>query len=337
MFSKILFLLFVNTVSSIESYPFNSTLCVECIKRINYIHSHNKTIENISKGINNFCKENSIQGCEVLTSKGEKWIMEDSVKVCEKLNYCDYISLENMIFDLYALTAIPFYKNVYIYRYYDIILAIKQTNNIENDTMNFNQLWSAKIDEPYQNIEIFQLTNQYITSNYPSYLSYSCYKCQGYGTYMLKVDTKNHIYYINITNGIIESRFDIQNNQNLPYKFYYTVPTNQNSIFNYVYNSTLYYINSELSVIPSTCNYTNPSSGTSSTFNCLYTSIESNTLEPIDLIYPEEKPRCGLALEMYCPHNFKCKEDCLNCVIKNQNIFSTCTISEEENWCNYLS
>ena len=106
MFSKILFLLFVNTVSSIERYPFNSTLCVECIKRINYIHSHNKTIENISKGINNFCKENGIQGCEALTSKGEKWIMEDSVKVCEKLNYCDYMSMENMIFDLGSLITL---------------------------------------------------------------------------------------------------------------------------------------------------------------------------------------------------------------------------------------
>ena len=97
------------------------------------------------------------------------------------------------------------------------------------------------------------------------------------------------------------------------------------------YNESLFLTNILVSSIPSKCNYTRNQNVY--TQNCLYNTV-SMTLSPININIPKEPPKCGTALEMYCPHSTTGRVNCLNCLVQNKELLSTCSVAEEELWCN---
>ena len=86
----------------------------------------------------------------------------------------------------------------------------------------------------------------------------------------------------------------------------------------------------------SQCNYTagNSPPGTAPSLeSCIYNNIESISLEQWEVHLPKQPPRCGTALEMYCPHTKNGRLECLNCIVRNQNLLSNCDSISEERWC----
>ena len=98
-------------------------------------------------------------------------------------------------------------------------------------------------------------------------------------------------------------------------------------------NGTLYNINIDVSVIPSQCNYTTPDNPNPTLTNCIYNSVNGISMNELGINLPGVPPRCATALEMYCPHNIGGRENCLNCLVKKQTLLKTCSILQEENWC----
>tara|TARA_B110000261_G_scaffold135740_1_gene153340 strand:- start:245 stop:529 length:285 start_codon:yes stop_codon:yes gene_type:complete len=86
--------------------------------------------------------------------------------------------------------------------------------------------------------------------------------------------------------------------------------------------------------VPSTCNYTTPGNPTPTAESCVYNTIGSMSLTKMEIQMPYEKPRCGTALEMYCPHDNKGKADCLSCMVRHREDLAMCDVITEENWCN---
>ena len=323
MFKKVLFLL-ISGIGLGYSYPFNSSLCVECIKKFNYIQNNNNTINTINsveQSINNLCDYYNISGCTEQTKKGKEWLFKSPETICRDLDYCDYLSYDNMLEG-----GSPVGK---LYRYYDLIILLKEDILLDQHKINNSKIWSVKIDEPYKSSSV-------ITGGT------SCSSCGG-AFYLLKLNTKNLLYYINVTNGNILYKYNINKIQNPLYNPMYGYYKNPPSIvppppqitnfiiYDTIYNGTFYNsiinINTEQSVLGLPCRPTTPT-------NCSNLISIDFSIEKWDTVFPTEKPRCGQALEMYCPHNFKNREDCLTCVIKNQDIFSVCTITDEEEWCN---
>ena len=336
---KTLLVLLISNIGLSYSYPFNSTYCVECIKKINYIQHNNNsinTVNDIEKDIISFCDYYNISGCEVKTKKGKEWLYQSPELICRDLDFCDYLSYDNMILDLVNYDI----NNQKIYRYYDLLLLLQEDISLDKNIVNHSKIWSLKIDEPYKSVSV--LTNRNTTF-------YSClyYGCSGskptpensspYSS-ILKVTTTNLLYYVNITTGNILYKTNINNIKssykhlgdmegNIPY-----IPGIQpynNTFYDSIYNGSLYttiiHENYEISM----CNETVLKSP------CLNFVDLDITINELTSIFPTEKPRCGQALEMYCPKNFLNREDCLACVIKNQNIFTVCSIKEEEDWCDF--
>lgn len=329
---KLLFYILISNFTLSYSYPFNSSLCVECIKKINYIQNNNNSINNINtieRNINNLCDYYNISGCAERTKKGKEWLFKSPETICRDLDYCDYLSYDNMLVDLDAVVGGRVGK---LYRYYDLIILLKEDILLDQHKINNSKIWSIKIDEPYKSNYVLGRGGE------------ECSSC-GKPFYLLKLNTKNLLYYINVTNGNILYKYNINKIQNPPYNpmygFYKYPPSivppppqiTNFIIYDTIYNGTFYNsiinINTEQSVLASSCSIPTPT-------NCSNLVSIDFSIEKWDTIFPTEKPRCGQALEMYCPHNFKNREDCLSCVIKNQNIFSVCTIEEEEEWCNNL-
>jgi hypothetical protein len=107
-----------------------------------------------------------------------------------------------------------------------------------------------------------------------------------------------------------------------------------------VYNGTMYGVNLDVVYIQSVYNATSPptysrSTGTPYTTvrSCIYNTITGVSMEKLDVNFTKPQPRCSMALDMYCPNN-KDKNICIVCVVQNQAKLISCSIIEEENWCN---
>ena len=323
---KIFLYLFISIINVTYSYPFNSTLCVECITKINYIQNNNNTINTINtieQNINNMCDYYNISGCNEKTKNGKQWLLEPPETICRDLDYCDRLSYDNMI-----LSTDNGYIGWKLYRYYDLIVSLKEDILLDRHIVNHTKIWSLKIDEPFKSVSVINIHNTSMSS--------CLYYCPDVppliypyaGTYILKLTTTNLLYYINITTGTILSKYTINNIKNNVALY---LPPYNNTWYVTTYNGTAYTNIINANFEQSTCNGTRRG-GTALCLNFLgvdFTSVQTAW----DSQFPTEKPRCGEALELYCPHNFKNREDCLNCVIKNRDIFSVCSIEDEENWC----
>jgi len=321
--------LLISIINVTYSYPFNSTLCVECITKINYIQNNNNTINTINtieQNINNMCDYYNISGCNEKTKNGKQWLLEPPETICRDLDYCDRLSYENMILDLSAWLHATSEK---LYRYYDLIVLLKEDILLDRHIVNHTKIWSLKIDEPFKSVTVIDIRNM---SNGETSCLYECpdvppLNIYPYaGTYILKLTTTNLLYYINITTGTILSKYTINN---IKTNVALNLSPYNNTFYDTTYNGTLYTSIINANFEQSTCNKT---SGNVQCLNFLgvdFTSVQTTW----DSQFPTENPRCGEALELYCPHNFKNREDCLNCVIKNRDIFSVCSIEDEENWC----
>ena len=118
--------LLISIINVTYSYPFNSTLCVECITKINYIQNNNNTINTINtieQNINNMCDYYNISGCNEKTKNGKQWLLEPPETICSDLDYCDRLSCESEILDLAAWHHATSEK---LYRYYDLIVLLKE-------------------------------------------------------------------------------------------------------------------------------------------------------------------------------------------------------------------
>lgn len=329
-FSFFLFLAltpFLNTeaYSFGDPYPFNNSECVRCIEEINYIHSHNNSIKHMANEFNSFCDYYNITGCRNLTNYGFSLINQNSTNMCEELGYCDTLSMDSFAFD-----CSPY--NVTILRYYDLLLGYK-VDVLENSQLNYTKLWTTKISEPYTMISLLNLDTHYSRVTYPSYRDCDGCSYLNLPNSILKVLTENYIYYMNITSGYIYDKLVVHSHRpnNIPIKFdTYQYPT---SVLDQVYNGSLYNIAIDVSATPSQCNYTTPDNPTPILANCLYNTINSISMNQMTINLPSVPPRCATALEMYCPHNIGSRENCLNCMVKKQPLLKTCSILQEENWC----
>jgi len=334
--------LLISIINVTYSYPFNSTLCVECITKINYIQNNNNTINTINtieQNINNMCDYYNISGCNEKTKNGKQWLLEPPETICRDLDYCDRLSYDNMILS----TDNGYGIGWKLYRYYDLIVSLKEDILLDRHIVNHTKIWSLKIDEPFKSVSVIDIHNTTIWAGGGSLNAYSClYECPAAtgpppniypyaGTYILKLTTTNLLYYINITTGTILSKYTINNiKYNVAlYNVALYLPPYNNTWYDTTYNGTAYTNIINANFEQSTCNKTTGNVKCLNFVGADFTSVQTAW----ESQFPTEKPRCGEALELYCPHNFKNREDCLNCVIKNRDIFSVCSIEDEENWC----
>jgi hypothetical protein len=334
-----LFSIFLLTlVPFINSYPFNNSECVQCIEGINYIHANNNSIKHIANEFNSFCDYYNISGCHNLTNYGISLINQNSTIICEELGYCDTLNMDSFAFD-----CNPY--NVTILRYYDLLLGYRV--DVLDNVLNYTKLWTTKIAEPYTNISLLSLDTHYNIINYPSYTGcdvcfydtssgapvYPAYDARQQNS-ILKVSTENYIYYMNITSGLVYDKLVVHSHRktNVPMIFdTYQYPS---SVLDHSYNGSLYNIDIDVSSTQSQCNYTSPDNPIPTLANCLYNTINSISMSEMAINLPTVPPRCATALEMYCPHNIGGRENCLNCLVKKQPLLKTCSIIEEEHWCN---
>jgi hypothetical protein len=331
LFQLLLSTLLVNNVNSInplsylksDPYPFSNNECVSCIEKFNYIHSHNASIVKTINQFNEFCDYYNISGCRNLTNYGSRMINQNSTLICEDLGFCDTLSLDNYLFTTSIGTQVYYFYNSLIG--YDVkMLGTSQT-------LNYTKLWSIKLDEPYESYQLISLSTSYNTQNYPGY--YRCSPClPSVYEYIIKISTDNYVYYLNETSGVILDRIVVNNSYKVGWNPTITGETGSQYVYDTNYNGSLFSTNILVSPFYiSTCNYT--SNHNIYTQKCLSNSV-SMTLSPININIPKEPPKCGTALEMYCPHSTTGRVNCLNCLVQNKELLSTCSVAEEELWCN---
>ena len=323
--SSIFLLLAVNSFTNTNAYPFNNSECVQCIESVNYVHLHNNSIKHMANEFNSFCEYYNISGCRNLTNYGFSLINQNSTDICEELGFCDTLSMDSFAFD-----CSPY--NVTILRYYDLLLGYKV--DVLNNTLNYTKLWSTKIEEPYTMMSLINLDTHYNRVNYNSYAG--CDLCDGSSnshSSILKVLTENYIYYMNITSGYIYDKLVVHNHRQNNNPMIFDTYQYPKSVLDQIYNGSLYNINIELGTTPSQCNYTAPDNPTPTLENCIFNTINSISMNHMTINLPSVPPRCSTALEMYCPHNIGNRENCLNCLVKKEQLLKTCTILKKENWC----
>ena len=328
-----IFVLALNLFTNTNAYPFNNSECVQCIESINYIHGHNNSIKHMANEFNSFCDYYNITGCRNLTNYGFSLINQNSTDICEEIGFCDTLSMDSFAFD-----SSPY--NVTILRYYDLLLGYRV--EVLDNVINYTKLWTTKIAEPYRNISLIHLDTHYNRVTWPRYIG--CELCDYFDSRnpydsvttnsILKVLTENYIYYMNITSGYIYDKLVVHNHRpnNVPMIFD-TISSYPTSVLDQVYNGSLYNIAIDVSTTPSQCNYTFPDNPTPTLSTCLYNTINSISMSEMTINLPSVPPRCATALEMYCPHNIGGRENCLNCLVKKQPLLKTCSILQEENWC----
>lgn len=339
----------------INAHPFSSNDCVKCIDKINYVHSYNQSFINLFYNITNFCQKYEIELCSNI-SDFTGFFNKSPEYICDKLGYCETLDISAYIFDFkresikkygndYNDITNNYLNNIYLYQYYDTIMCV---NKSSTTTLNFTKLWQIRLDEPYKNIRLLNIYTKYIYTNYNPLLTGLFMKCidcspiyiQNGGKIIivneniLKIDTSNYIYYINITSGDILGKFNIANN-NFNFDIKYNSPdcssVNSPYMCDTLYNGSLVSVMFDIQNTISTCNATKNGVVTSNT--CIYNNMASLTGKDYDIYFPKPLPRCATALDMYC-HDRNKKDDCLNCLIKNRDKLTTCSIIEEEEWCN---
>ena len=110
--------LLLGLITYSTAYPFNSTECTECIDVFNYIHSHNDSLGEMIDDFNHVCHELNISGCENITRFADKVLMTNSTEICEFLDICDNLDLDNFVFDTGQ-------HDIKIFRYYDLLIGYK--------------------------------------------------------------------------------------------------------------------------------------------------------------------------------------------------------------------
>ena len=154
-----LFLVFC-LINNVNSHPFNSSECVTCINKINYIHKYNNTYVDLINNITNFCKKYNLGFCKNTTYYLE-YFNKNPEDICEYLGYCEKLDINNYIFsfkdslikmyDIFDYNyAYKNYENLYLYQYYDTIICMNITST--NDALNFSKVWQINMDEQYQKI-----------------------------------------------------------------------------------------------------------------------------------------------------------------------------------------
>ena len=109
-------------------------------------------------------------------------------------------------------------------------------------------------------------------------------------------------------------------------------PTSDYGNFNYkLTNKYVWNININYNITDSKCNSIN---NPNQIFNCQNIKINFIRAKKFKPIFSYIHPRCGEALELYCPNNNHNIKYCLNCIIKNEFNLSSCSLKEKENWCN---
>ena len=335
---KNLFLLFFlpTVLQQTIAYPFNSSKCTECIETFNNIHNHN---DSIVKALNTFCKEYNISDCHM--NQIDKALMTNSTKICEYLEICDDLTTNNFIFD-----TDPY--DIKIFRYYDLLIGFKLDMS-QSNIMNFTKKWSIKLAEPFKTITTIPLQTPYDRATMPYIGCDTCnlgkvmtvagraetdYPIQA--NHILKVNTNNYVYYINITDGIVFDRLTIKHNRLFQGLTNIKSPSTSTTITDSIYNGTMFISTIAISSVTSQCNWTDPLSttGTVPTLeNCIYSQITGIDITEWGVDIPKQPPRCGTALEMYCPHSKLGRSDCLRCIVINQKLLATCNSFDEENWC----
>jgi hypothetical protein len=305
--------------------PFNSSNCTSCIEKFNYLHSHNESIVQFVANMNDFCDHFNITNCRNWTKKVDKYIMKNSTEICQDLGVCDVLDIDNFIYQ-------DPYSNINIYTYYDLLLAFK-VNVLSNSVLNYTQLWSVSITEPFQKFEMVSLQNTYATSQYG--ITSGCVVCSpnSWAEYILKMTTDNYIYYLNITDGNVLYRLQLNGNRKLDLPISMVQEPNSQFVYDIGYNGSVYVNSMVVNSYQSYCNYTTPTNPTPVSQECLYNDIALVNRTKMRIQMPYERPRCGTALEMYCPHNNKGKEDCLSCMVRHREALNMCDVVSEENWC----
>lgn len=340
----------------IAAHPFSSDGCVKCIDKINYVHSYNQSFINLFYNITDFCQKYEIEFCSNITDF-TGFFNKSPEYICDKLGYCETLDISRYIFDFrhesinkygndYNDITNKYLNNLYLYQYYDTIMCL---NKSSTTTLNFTKLWQIKLGEPYKNIRLLNIDTKYIDTNYKPFTGsfMKCIDCSP--TYitnsgkfiiinenMLKIDTSNYVYYINITSGQVFNRFNITKN-NYNFDIQYDSPdcssVNSPYMCDTLYNGGLFSVEFDVVNTVSTCNTT--ANGVITSNQCIYNNIQSSSTNKYGINFPKPPPRCATALDMYC-HDRTQKEDCLNCLVKNQDKLTTCSIIEEEDWCNKM-
>jgi len=175
-----------NGYSFMDSGPFNVSDCNQCITDINNVRTHNKSIIKIFNTLDNICETFNFTGCVSGLNTAENWVLkENTTKVCQELGYCDTLTIDNYIMSI---------DNQHLFTYYNRLLAMNDTIYYNNNSLhtNFTVIWEYILNEPVVDISLIPL----VTPNRYSSPSFDCGKSENS---LLKVQTVNHIDYINLT------------------------------------------------------------------------------------------------------------------------------------------
>ena len=171
------------------------------------------------------------------------------------------------------------YDNISIYRYYNKIIALKE--DIINNLINYNKVWSIIIDEPYKFITLLNI--YYPRGLWPNDYSYSdCSYCGTNFYNIIKLNTQNFLYYLNRTDGSILYKKYIPNLENIIINDLSISDKQENRTYDTLYDGSIYNIITEYKYIPSICynkKYTNIN-------HCMYTNIKNINIKKYYINYP---------------------------------------------------
>ena len=319
IFFNLVFIYLINSSLASSYQNTNSSLCYNCIDKVDNIQRNNASLKEFIVEIDNLCDDYNITYCDNMMEKDYKFLMSNSTKVCEKMGFCEELTLNNYIIS-YNMDN----KYKYLYYYYNYIISYNIDISPFGDLL-FSRNWILKLDEKYKS---------FIPLSDRGFMD--CGECVETGILLLKFTTENYIYYVNNTNGLIINKLFVKNNY-LPtmplttnYNYNKSNPNQLLNIYDSIYNGSLYMAKFDIETVPSMC--ISPSIGNSS---CLYNNIASINLEPLKLDIPPMPISCHQELEIKCPFRNE-KSKCLDCLIKFKEILANCSVNEEEVWCNNL-
>jgi hypothetical protein len=284
--------------------------------------------------INNYCDYYDINGCEKIIEEGDKIIMSNSTKLCEKLNLCDELTLNNFVIQG------PINVNLSIYHYYNNLIGYEIETSTKGDLV-FSKKWTTTLIERYKYASFILHSGPHMFNN-GTYI-FSCNEDWNAPIVILKITTRNYVYYLNTTNGIIIERLNIVNNYipKMPLSIKYKQNFSSNpsgeviNIYDPIYNGSLYMVNFNMETLFSYGIRQDPNKDGPPYYCalCYYSNIKSIKLEKLNLNFPKEPPTCHEALEMYCPTDNNKRETCLDCLVTNKKLLTDCSVLDEENWC----
>jgi len=87
IFFNLVFIYLINSSLASSYQNTNSSLCYNCIDKVDNIQRNNASLKEFIVEIDNLCDDYNITYCDNMMEKDYKFLMSNSTKVCEKWDF----------------------------------------------------------------------------------------------------------------------------------------------------------------------------------------------------------------------------------------------------------